>query len=189
MDGSTAPSWAEALFHAASARGEQSRIQEELNRIVDLAPEVPQFLKAIDSPMLLRDQKMEVLRTVLGEGFSPLIINLLALLGRRMKARLLPDIARAYSHLADECCGIITAEVTTAVGIPEDLKAPLQKALESRLGIGISLQARIDPAIVGGILVTAGGRRIDATIHGGFERLRRALLDEPPSGGSSRVQA
>lgn len=189
MGGSSARAYAEALFDAASARNEQMRIREEMDQIVEIATGVPQFLRALDSPMLLRAQKVDILNSVLGDAFSPLVTNLLLMLGRRMKARLVPDIRKSYSRMADACCGLIAAEVTTAVEIPAGLEALLKESLEKRFGRGVRIDKRIDPSVVGGILVSAGGTRMDATIRGGFERIRRALLGDHPEGESPRVQA
>jgi F-type H+-transporting ATPase subunit delta len=189
MDIAASRIWAGALFEAATARGEQVRVQEELDGAARLVSELPLLHKALESPLLTRGQKAEVVETAFGDGLSPLVCNLLALLGRRMKIRLLPSIERTYSHLVDECCGLVTAEVVTAVGIPERLLDPLREALERRLVKSVRIQAKVDPSIVGGILVTAGGWRLDGTIRGELEGIREALLGDDPWREAARVQA
>jgi len=172
--------YAEALFGAASGRGELERVREDLNGLVRLAAEEPLFVRSLDSPLFPRKPKLELLAAVT-EGMSPLVVNLMPILSRRIRTRLLPEIARLFSHMADLCCGVLTAEVVSAIPLSGSLETRLGEALRSRFGRAVRVEKKVDPSVVGGLLVRIAGRRMDATVRGGLERIRRTMLERKDS--------
>ena len=89
---------------------------------------------------------------------------------------LLPALAEEYAAAWNAAQGIVTAEAVSAAPLePEQLNA-LSGALRDALGATVDLRARVDPAVLGGVLVNAGGRTYDGTVRGRLLALRRRLV-------------
>jgi F-type H+-transporting ATPase subunit delta len=88
---------------------------------------------------------------------------------------LVPEIATQFRRLLNEYRGIAVAQVTTAVPIDDRQKAVIASRLGRRLGKTVTLEERVDPSILGGVIAQVGDTVIDGSIRGRLERLRRTL--------------
>jgi F-type H+-transporting ATPase subunit delta len=106
---------------------------------------------------------------------SPLVHKLLEMLAAHDRLALVPALAQAYGVAWNAEQGIVTAEAVSAAPLePEQLTA-LSSALGVALGAPVDLRARVDPAVLGGVVVNAAGRTYDGTVRGRLSALRRRL--------------
>ncbi len=128
----------------------------------------------LTSPVVPADQK----RTVLND-FLPRIPDevqrFLAILARRDRMELVPQIAGHFHRLVNEHRDIAVAQVTTAVPIDERQKTVIASRLGRRLSKTVVLETRVDPSILGGVIAQIGDNVIDGSVRGRLERLRRTL--------------
>lgn len=102
--------------------------------------------------------------------------NLMLLLLRRGRIELLPRVAREFQLLDDRRQGVVEAFATSAAPLgPEELRA-LTAKLEQLTGGRVALDHRVDPTLVGGLVVRVGDRLIDGSVRGRLERLRNRLV-------------
>jgi len=106
----------------------------------------------------------------------PEVADFACLLARNNKEAILPEIAQAYSRLLDEYYGVHQAEVTTAVPLDDDCRRLIERRLREIAGSAFALDERVDPSIVGGIIVRVGDRIIDRSIRARLLALRDAVL-------------
>ena len=95
---------------------------------------------------------------------------------------LLPDVVETYAQLANAARGIVSAEAVSAV----PLAAEETRALAAALGGAVELVTRVDPELVGGVLVRTGGKTYDGTVRTRLDALRRRLAATGP-GSSARA--
>jgi F-type H+-transporting ATPase subunit delta len=106
---------------------------------------------------------------------SPLTTKLVEMLAAHDRLALVPALAEAYAAAWNAAQGIVTAEAVSARPLePDQLKA-LASALCEALAAKVDLRSRVDPAVLGGVLVNAGGRTYDGTVRGRLSALRRRL--------------
>jgi len=128
----------------------------------------------LTSPVEPADKKRGVLRELL-PGVSPEVSRFLAILARRDRLELVPEIAQVFRRLLNEYRGIAVAQVTTAVPIDERQKATIANRLGQRVGKTVTVETSVDPSILGGVIAQIGDNVIDGSVRGRLERLRRAL--------------
>jgi len=128
----------------------------------------------LTSPVVPADKKRAVLAELL-PGLAPEVGRFLAILARRDRLDLVPEIAQVYRRLLNEHRGIAVAQVTTAVPISEQQKMQIATRLGQRLGKRMEIETRVDPSILGGVVAQVGDNVIDGSVRGRLERLRRAL--------------
>jgi F-type H+-transporting ATPase subunit delta len=107
--------------------------------------------------------------------FSPEVLEVLAAMHTDDELGLLKDVEVAYKELLDSDDETAFVTATTAVEMDDELRANVHKKLEDMLGRPIYLVERIDPSIVGGIIVEVAGNRYDASVKAQLEHIREDL--------------
>ena len=107
---------------------------------------------------------------------SPVTVKVVEMLAAHDRLALLPALAEAYAAAWNAAQGIVTAEAVSAAPLEPEQTAALSSALRDALGAKVDLRARVDPAVLGGVLVNAGGRTYDGTVRGRLTALRRRLV-------------
>ncbi len=128
----------------------------------------------LTSPVVPADKKRAVLSELL-PSVSTEVGRFLAILARRDRLELVPEIAVVFRRLLNEHRGIAVAQVTTAVPINDQQKATIAARLGQRLGKRVDVETRVDASILGGVIAQVGDNVIDGSVKGRLERLRRAL--------------
>ena len=170
---SSAKRYAQAVFEIAGERNELEQWQSELSQIAALTKE-PQLVALLENPRLPFTRKKELLSERL-EGVSPLAMNLACLLVTRGKLGLIEQIAVEYNRLLDIHHGIEHAEIITALPIDKDDRETISARLDAIVGKKVIFKTRVDPTILGGIVIRIDGRLIDGSTRGKLEALRELL--------------
>ena len=107
--------------------------------------------------------------------FSPEVMSLLAVLHDRGKADLLPEIVDAYQEIANNNDATAYVVVTTAVEMDDALRERVRAHIEKKLAKKAYLVERVDPAIVGGIVIETQGERYDASVAAQLTHMHKQL--------------
>lgn len=166
--------YARAMFEVASAQGVVDRVEEELFALAQTLTSSPQLEQWLVHPHVTGDQKKEVFHPVLSNMLE-ITGNLLFLLIDRHRESELPAIAVAYKHLADEARGTADAEVTTATPLTEEDHKRLSAVFEKIVGKTVRVTHRVDPEILGGVVVRIGDRLYDGSLKTKLHRFQRKL--------------
>ena len=108
-------------------------------------------------------------------GLSPLTRNFLGVLADNRRVAKLPGIIRAFATIAAAQRGEVQAEVASAHPLSSDQIATLETKLRAREGRTVKLKSRVDPDLLGGLVVTIGSQRIDSSIRTRLNSLAQAM--------------
>jgi F-type H+-transporting ATPase subunit delta len=176
--------YAEALMAAAEKQSAIESIGEELSGFVaevygtDRAAE--EFLS---SPAVGKKVKAEVLGAALSGRASELVRGLFAVLTRNNRLDLVRGITAAYRQLLDQRAGRVPVKVSTATQLTDAQRDALAETLSNILKQQPVLNVRVDPDLLGGMVVQVGDRVIDTSVRTRLQTIRTLLLDK----GSSYV--
>ena len=166
--------YAEAAFDVATRDGPIEAWRSELDAASIVADE--RVLQVLANPAIPAERRAEVLTQLLGGRISRPVLNLIQLLLRRGRIEMLPLVAREFRRLDDRRQGITNVYVTSAAPLtPDELRA-LTERLEQSTGSRIALDVKIDPSLLGGLVVRIGDRLIDGSVRGRLERVRNQLI-------------
>jgi F-type H+-transporting ATPase subunit delta len=114
----------------------------------------------------------------LGEkvGASELLRRLLDLLATRDRLTLLPVLIQTYGEMLNARRGVVSAEAVSAGALSADQRQALAAALAKVSGLEVELAARVEPQVLGGLLVRMGGTTYDGTVRARLAALRRVLV-------------
>ena len=166
---------AQAVFQIALERNELERWQSDL-RIIGERLQAPQLVGLLENPKVPFGEKRRIVQTVCAE-ISPLAMNLVLLLVARNRLGILDELIAEYGHLVDAHQGREHAEVTTAVSLEEREKQMIETKLSEVLQKEVVVSTRVDPEIVGGMVVRIGDQLIDGSIHARLQSLKRSLIE------------
>ena len=165
-----------ALFELANEEGALDAVGQDLQAVRALVGESADLRRLIRSPVLTREQQGQAL-AVIGEraGFYPLTRKFLGTLAQQRRLFALPEVAVAYEAMLAAHKGELAAEVTSAVALTDAQLQSVSRQLTGVLGQSVTLDARVDPALLGGLVVRVGSRMIDASIRTKLHRLELAM--------------
>ena len=172
---STARRYAEAAFEVAMRDGTLERWRAELDQAVGLAGD-ERALAILANPAISIEKRDGALRDLLSDRVSQPVLRLVQLLLRRGRIEDLSRVASEFARLDDARQGIVHATVTSAVELTQDEIRELTTRLERSNGGRIALDVKVDPSLLGGLVVRVADRMIDGSVRGRLERLRNQLL-------------
>jgi F-type H+-transporting ATPase subunit delta len=134
----------------------------------------PAFVAALQGDGMTDERFQTIVRRVL-PAVTATQLNLFRLLRRKSRLGLGPSIASFFQELVDEERGIARAVVTTAVELDGERRVQLERRLGEQTGRQVSVETRVDPAILGGLVVRIGDRLLDGSTRTRLRQLRTQL--------------
>lgn len=167
--------YATALFEAALERRKLEPVRDELAQIVAAEAEVPELRELLRNPQVDPRARRAALEDVLADS-DELLRNFLLVLADKGRAAQLEEIANEFERLVAKHEGIVHAELTTAVELSDEDAQALLRRIEDASGRKVEATRSVDPGLIGGIVLQVGSRRLDASVRGRLDRLRRELV-------------
>jgi F-type H+-transporting ATPase subunit delta len=164
--------YSRALFEVGRERGKLAQLREQLGQFADALAGNRELSIFFFSPYFSSKEKQEALARVL-EGADEEFVNFLGLLIENHRMPVIYRIRQQYERLWEEENRTLPVEITSAIQLDPDTTDELGKAIGERAGRTVKLAARVDPEIIGGIIVRVGNSILDASIRTRLEQLRR----------------
>lgn len=166
--------YAEALFEAASASGDVDAVGSQLATVVRTVRAHAELRDAMLGEAVPAQTRASIVREVFS-AYDPALVATLGVMAERGNFDLLSSVSEAFAAIAEERRGTVAVEVTTVVELTETLRSAIKTKFAADLGREVVLREKVDPAIVGGIVISTGGRTLDASIASQLEAARVAL--------------
>lgn len=164
-----------AMLDLAEERGEADALLDELAELAKLLDSQPQFEEFLGSPLVDEDERSAAIEKIFGGRSSDLLVDSLQVINRKGRLGLLRAIAEAYRLEYRDRRGLVDVRVRSAVPLTEPLRAQLTETLARFTGKKPFLVERVDPAVLGGLVVEAGGQKIDTSVATRLRELSAAL--------------
>lgn len=159
--------YAEALLAAAEKAGNADVVVGQLEEMVSGAlAEHPELAAAFSSPRVSVDEKSRILDRLFADKLDPMVLRFLKVVAGRGRLGYVRNIASAARAQRDEALGRTVALVTTAVPLDDSLRGQVIERLATKLGREIVLRERVDPALVGGLVIRVGDIVYDSSVAG-----------------------
>jgi len=177
--GAVAKRYAKALADAAADTGALEAVGAELDTFATLWHEQAAMARFFVNPgVLLRDKAQALQNLTRKMQLSLLLARFLDLLLSRERMQALPAVAHIYGELMNKRLGRIQATATTAVPLAPKLAERLRRRMDEVLEESVLLETRVDPAILGGVVVQVDSTVYDGSLRTQLRHLREHLLRE-----------
>jgi ATP synthase F1 delta subunit len=164
--------YARSLFEVAREQGKLDPIREQLGQFVDALNENRELGVFFFSPYFSVKEKQDALPRVL-QGADPILLNFLSLLIEKHRMPVIFRIRDAYERMWEEENRVLPVEITSAIELDPGTIEGLARQIGERAGRTVKLATRVDPEILGGLVVRVGNSILDASIRNRLEQLRR----------------
>jgi len=175
-EGGLAGRYANAVFELAQDQKAVDAVSSDLaslRRAIEISPDLARLVR---SPVFSAQDQTGALKAILEKlGAHPLTTKFVLLLAQKRRLFALNQIIASYERLVAKSRGETEAEVTSARHLNDDEIGELKSALKAKLGKEPRLHSRIDPTLLGGLIVKVGSRMIDSSLRTKLDGLRAAM--------------
>ena len=170
--------YATALFELAREPNAIDAVKADLERFDALVAESPDLARLVRSPVFSADEQLHALSAVLDRaGIGGLAAQFLKLVTTNRRLFAARDMVRGFRELVAQHKGEATAEITVAEQLKDDHVAALRSALKAVSGKDVDLKIKIDPAIIGGLVVKLGSRMVDSSLRTKLNAIKHAMKE------------
>ena len=170
--------YATALFDLALEANAVEAVKADLGRFDALMVESADLNRLVRSPVFSAKEQLQALSAVLDRlGISGLVANFLKLAASNRRLFAVRDMIKAFRALVAEHKGEATAAVTVAEPLKDQHVDALRAALKSVTGKDVDLDIKIDPAILGGLVVKLGSRMVDSSLRTKLNGIKHAMKE------------
>jgi F-type H+-transporting ATPase subunit delta len=170
--------YATALFDLAQETNAIDAAKADLERFDALVAESADLARLVRSPVFSADEQQQALSAVLDRaGIGGLAAKFLKLVASNRRLFAVRDMVRGYRELVAQHKGEATAEITVAEPLKDEHLAALKSALKAVSGKDVDLAIKIDPAIIGGLVVKLGSRMVDTSLRTKLNAIRHAMKE------------
>lgn len=168
--------YAAALFDLADDGKALDEVAGDLKGLREMLRESADLRRLVRSPVLSRDEQEKAIRALAAAaGLGRLTQNFLGLVAKNRRLFAVSDMIEAYLAKLAERRGEVTAEVVAAQPLDERQRARLDEQLRAAVGAKVAVDVRVDPGLLGGIIVKVGSRMVDASLKSKLHRLQIAM--------------
>jgi F-type H+-transporting ATPase subunit delta len=179
MMASVAGRYASALYDLATEQNQVKPVEQELSALQAMLDESADLRRLVLSPVFTSDQQSKALAAVLAKaGVGALTGNFLKLIAKNRRLFAVSDMIRNYRSLAARGRGEAQAEVTSAITLTDVQLTALRASLRAAAGgKDVQVTTKVDPALLGGLVVKMGSRMVDSSIRTKLTSLKTAMKE------------
>jgi len=171
--------YATALFELALENKAVDKVKKDLEQFDELVQDNPDLQRLVRSPVFGADEQLKALGAILDKaGIKGTAANFLRVITTNRRLFAVRDMIRAYRALVAGHKGEVTAQITVANKLTEKNLDALKSALKSVTGSkNVDLDVKVEPAIIGGIVVKLGSRMIDSSLRTKLNAIKFAMKE------------
>jgi F-type H+-transporting ATPase subunit delta len=176
MMASMAGRYAAALFDLAKEERLLPQVEADLRAFQAMLDESADLRRLIRSPVISAEDQAKALEALLGRaGVSGLTANFFKLIARNRRLFAVGDMMRDFRALVARDRGEVSADVASAHPLTADQLNALKDALRVQIGKDVQVSTRVDPALLGGLVVKVGSKMIDSSLRTKLNNLKVAM--------------
>ena len=168
--------YAKSLIDLAVDQDKLQQIFDDVNGFLKICDN-REFYLLLKSPIVNSDKKKNIFNSILKDKVDPLMFDFLSIILRKGREEFLPEIAESFIEQYKEMKEITTVTLTTASEISEAKLNEIKERIKQsgQTYANIDLQHKIDPSIIGGLIIEFGDRLYDASILHKLNQMRKTL--------------
>lgn len=168
--------YANAVFELAQDEKCLDAVERDFTTLRSLIDQNPDLARLVRAPVFTREEHARAMKAVLEKiGASKLTTQFILVTAAKRRLSVLTDIIRAFDGLLAKQRGEVQAQVTSARVLSDAETTELKAVLKSKLGRNPRLETKVDPTLLGGLVVKVGSRMIDSSLRTKLTNLRAAM--------------
>jgi F-type H+-transporting ATPase subunit delta len=178
IDSGMAGRYATALFELALEAGAVDSVLADLQRFDTLLDQSADLMRLVRSPVFTADIQSKTLGAVLDNaGIGGLAAQFLQVVTSNRRLFAVRSIVKAYGALVARHKGEVTAHVMVAEPLSDAHRNEIRDTLNAVTGKDVRVEVRVDPSIIGGLVVKLGSRMVDSSLRTKLNALKHAMKE------------
>ena len=169
--------YASALWMYAKKNGQEDRVYAETNLLSSSFTKYAPLKRVLSNPILSREKKLAVVTMIAGQDVSEVFRNFLQLLFANKRDEFLRTICLSYETIYLKEKKILKASLITAIPVDATMEQRIIQKIEKSTGHTIRLTSAVNPAILGGCIITVDTWRLDSSVTTQLKRIKESLLE------------
>lgn len=165
--------YAKSLIDLAEEQAALETVNKDMEFFLNTLKANPQLAAVLSNPIIYHDKKIKILDALFGGKVSKITIQFFNIMITKGRAEVLHAAANEFINLYDVKKNITKATVITATPLSEGNKKTIIADIEKTTKGAVKLTAKVDPALIGGFVLTVGDKQIDTSIAGNLARLKK----------------
>lgn len=170
--------YAGGLYELTEEEQLSAEVLSQMQELLKCFREEPAFLKLLGNMSLSKQERVAIVDNALRGQIHPYLLNFVKILLERGALEEYAGCVSAFRTLYHDGHGFVDAQVTTSAPLTDDQRVKLMERLAQMTGSQIVLSEKVDPAVMGGVLLEMNGRRYDNTVRHRLEAIREAMTAE-----------
>jgi F-type H+-transporting ATPase subunit delta len=176
MMASMAGRYAAALFDLAKDQRQLETVERDVTSFQRMLGESADLRRLVRSPVISADEQAQAIAVILEKsGITGLTANFFRLIARNRRLFAVADMLKGFRHLLAQHRGEVSADVTSAHPLTEEQRHQLSDTLKASIGKNVQINTRVDPNLLGGLVVKIGSRMIDSSLRTKLGSLKVAM--------------
>jgi F-type H+-transporting ATPase subunit delta len=168
--------YATAIFELAQDENSLDAVDKDLTSLKAMVARSTDLARLVRAPVFSGEEQVAGLNAILNRmEAAPLTRRFILLLSKKRRLFYVTDIIRAFHAMVARQRGEVEASVTSAHALGDAEIASLKQILKSKLGRDARLEMKVDPKLLGGLVVKVGSRMIDSSLRTKLDGLRAAM--------------
>ena len=168
--------YATAIFELAQEERAVEAVERDFASLRDLINGSPDLARLVRAPVFSRDVQQKGIDAILRRmEAAPLTVRFVLLIASKRRLFALTDIIAAFNALVAKQRGEVDASVTSARPLGDGEVEELKRVLKAKLGRDARLEQKVDPSLLGGLVVKVGSRMIDSSLRTKLSGIRAAM--------------
>jgi F-type H+-transporting ATPase subunit delta len=168
--------YAEALMSVAQSSNQLDKFDEDVSSLLNLLENSEELRLFLGSPVVQERDKKAVLQQISGEQLHPYMMNFLMLLVDRRRILFLDGILKQFQARLRQLKQTVLADVTSAVELTDEQRQAVSEKVKAMTNAHeVELNAKIDPDLIGGVIIKVGSQVVDASLRGQLRRIGLSL--------------
>lgn len=176
VSGAIAERYATALYDLADEQKALDTAAEDLRQIKEMIADSADLKRLIRSPLIRRENQRDAITAVLEAAqVATLTRNFVGVVANNRRLFALPTIIEEFLRILATRRGEVTAEVTSATALSDGQVTAITEALRRKVGAKVAVDLKVDPGIIGGLIIRVGSRMVDNSLRTKLQKLQLAM--------------
>ena len=178
MDSLIRVRYAKAFFQSAKEKKLLGELKTDIENILSICNNSPEFIGLLNSPVVKTRQKSELISQIFKSQVNELTLKFLILITENKREAEIPGICRNFLEMTRKDQNIKTATLITADEISIETTEKIRKIVEKETGASIELSSRINPDLIGGLILRIDDKQYDSSVASQLKKIRQQLLEQ-----------
>lgn len=171
--------YAKSLLDLAVEKGQLEAVYKDMIQVKNVCATSHDFTSFLNSPIIKTDKKVNTITAVFTETLSALSIQFLTIITNKRRESYIPKIAEAFVTQYKQHKKILTAVITSAVGLDATSKAKALELIKTQAQGEVELIEKVDPNVIGGFVLRIGDKQLDKTVARQLANLKKNFSENP----------